>query len=204
MGESVKKEGGTKEGHRNREMGAGWRGWGETRACGSHTGVWCRVPKSRENLNRAVGSGPGHVQRASLRAGGGPGPEHPSGLWGCTFPVSEHLPLFLSSLSQPTQGILFPANPAAAFGKQRPANHRQLQAERKILSLNQRGHLFSASSSGDIGGNKGTLSNPFRPQILVGFFFFCKESFTNPNRLSVAAWLFHRPDNPLVWKMGCG
>lgn len=92
----------------------------------------------------------------------------PPGCGGCIFPTSEHLALceFLC-LSQSTLGILFPASPAAPFGKHRPANCRQLQAERKILSLNQRGHLFSASFSGDSGGNKGTLSSPFRPQILI-------------------------------------
>lgn len=46
---------------------------------------------------------------------------------------------------------------------------RQLWAGRKILSLNQRGHLFSATSSGDSAGKKGALWNPFRPQIPIWY-----------------------------------
>lgn len=123
-------------------------------------------------------AGRGRMRQELAALAQGCGVRPPSCRMGCEAPKTREnfkraaglvLDLYMSflCLAQSALGILFPASPAAPFGKHRPANCRQLQAERKILSLNQRGHLFGASFSRDSGGNKGTLSSPFRPQILI-------------------------------------
>lgn len=74
--------------------------------------------------------------------------------------------------SAPALQTPFATNPHCAGGAgkmHREPRWRQLWAGRKILSLNQRGHLFSATSSGDSAGKKGALWNPFRPQIPIWY-----------------------------------
>lgn len=100
MGESVKKGGGTKEGHKNREMGVGWQGRDEVRACGSRTGVQCDpCPAAWDVRHPKLGKTSAGLRGWSLtcakstpaeRGGRAAALLRDGGI--CTFPASEHLP----------------------------------------------------------------------------------------------------------------